>query len=74
MAPESEGREPIRPEPQQSEEGQDASLHERLLQALGGRPPVSQQTSLSGALMDRLRTSGAAIRSVAPENMNPVRC
>src|SRR3954453_13933911 len=71
MAPETGGREPDQSEAKQPEEAQDQSLQERLLQVLGGRTSASQQTSLSGALMDRLRTGGAAIRSVAPEGMNP---
>jgi DNA-binding MarR family transcriptional regulator len=69
MTSESPGREPSQPQP--TPEAQDQSLSERFLQALGGRQNTTPQTSLSGALIDRLRTSGAAIRSVAPEGMNP---
>lgn len=49
-------------------EDQEPSLPERLLQALA---EAGQQNAMAAALLERLRSGGAAVRAAAPSSLNP---
>jgi DNA-binding MarR family transcriptional regulator len=73
MATEARGQDGWRRADRLGETVPEQSLSERLLQALGEwQEEAGQHAGAAGsALMERLRSGSAAVRSVAPETINP---
>jgi len=68
MTPQANGRDPQPANAGAGQSGQEPGLAERLLQALA---EAGQQNPVAAALLERLRSGGAAVRAAAPDSLNP---
>ena len=71
MTPQASDSDQGRFHPRPDDSPQEPSLPERLLQALGVGEMSSRAGGQPAGLIGRLRSSGAAVRSAAPDSLNP---